>query len=139
MTFSTIRLGFSVERIEPPFWWAGMLNPELQLMVYGKNISQLPIDIESYDGIELTRVTKLENPNYIVIDLLLDQNVKPGSFFINFKMQDETKHSYTYVLKKRRKDSSTRTVKVRLSSLSLMIQLDSQFVLFFCSVITDIL
>jgi neopullulanase len=108
MLFSYSRLSVAIERIEPPFWWAGMLNPELQLMAYGKNISQLTIDIESYDGVELTRVTKLKNPNYLVIDLQLDQNVLPGSFCITFKMQNETKHSYTYVLKKRKKGSAKR-------------------------------
>lgn len=30
-----------IERIEPPFWWAGMKNPNLQLMVYGKGIHHL--------------------------------------------------------------------------------------------------
>ena len=31
----------SLERVEPPFWWAGMNNTELQLLLYGKDISEL--------------------------------------------------------------------------------------------------
>ena len=30
-----------INRVEPPFWWIGMKNTELQLMVYGKNIKNL--------------------------------------------------------------------------------------------------
>ena len=28
----------NVNKIEPPFWYTGMQNPELQLMVYGEDI-----------------------------------------------------------------------------------------------------
>ena len=28
-----------IERIEPACWWVDMKNPELQIMVYGKNIA----------------------------------------------------------------------------------------------------
>ncbi len=108
IVFSYCRFTQAVERIEPPFWWAGMLNPELQLMAYGKNISKLTIDVESYDGVKLSQVTKLENPNYLIIDLRLDQNIQPGSFLINFKRGEKTVFCYSYVLKKRREGSSKR-------------------------------
>ena len=29
-----------IERIEPPFWWTEMNHNQLELMIYGKNISQ---------------------------------------------------------------------------------------------------
>lgn len=28
----------NVNKIDPPFWYTGMQNPELQLMVYGEGI-----------------------------------------------------------------------------------------------------
>ena len=28
-----------ISRLEPACWWVGMKNPELQIMVYGKNIA----------------------------------------------------------------------------------------------------
>jgi hypothetical protein len=31
----------SLECVEPPFWWVGMNNTELQLLLYGKDISEL--------------------------------------------------------------------------------------------------
>ena len=30
----------TINKVEPLFWWAGMRNPELQLMVYGDHISE---------------------------------------------------------------------------------------------------
>ncbi|RLD85535.1 MAG: hypothetical protein DRJ02_10200, partial [Bacteroidetes bacterium] len=38
-----------VERIDPPAWWTGMKNPDLQLMVYGKNIAETTPEI-TYNG-----------------------------------------------------------------------------------------
>ena len=53
-----------IERIEPPLWWEGFKNKSLQLLVYGKNISNLDFNIKS-DIVELVSVEKAENPNYI--------------------------------------------------------------------------
>ncbi|MBP9030042.1 MAG: cyclomaltodextrinase N-terminal domain-containing protein, partial [Bacteroidales bacterium] len=36
-----------VERIEPPCWWVGMNNPNLQLLVYGKNIASAQVSINN--------------------------------------------------------------------------------------------
>ena len=41
--FASSTLSADNLRIEPTFWWSGMKNPELQLMVYGK--PELPIDL----------------------------------------------------------------------------------------------
>ena len=30
----------NVNKIDPPFWYAGMKNPELQLMIYGEEIGR---------------------------------------------------------------------------------------------------
>jgi len=35
-----------LERVEPTFWWAGMKSPDLQLMVYGENISETNVSLE---------------------------------------------------------------------------------------------
>ena len=43
---------FKLEKVEPMFWWAGMNSPDLQLMVYGENISMTNVHLE-YPGVEL--------------------------------------------------------------------------------------
>ncbi len=97
-----------VERIEPMFWWAGMKSAELQLMVYGENISATDVSF-SYPGIELVSVAKVKNPNYLFIDLKLAENVKPGEFEIQFSKSSKVVATYTYELKAREKGSASRT------------------------------
>ncbi len=89
------------------FWWTGMKSPELQLMVYGENISTADVQLQ-YPGVELQSVSKVQNPNYLFINLLLDKNVQPGKFEINFVLGDKTLQHYSYELKKREKNSSKR-------------------------------
>ncbi len=49
-----------VDRIEPPFWWVGMKNDTLQLMVEGKDVggSQCSVD---YAGVKLVESVSLES------------------------------------------------------------------------------
>lgn len=96
-----------LERVEPMFWWAGMKSPELQLMVYGEDISKADVEL-SYPGVKLESVSKVQNPNYLFVNLLLDSDVQPGKFEIQFKQEESTVASYLYELKKREKNSSKR-------------------------------
>lgn len=83
----------SIDRVEPLFWWTGMKNPELQLMVYGDNIANYRPSISS-EGVVLKSCVTLESPNYMLIYLDVSK-AKPGTFDIVF--QDENKkftHSY---------------------------------------------
>jgi hypothetical protein len=32
--------------VEPPFWYAGMHNPELEILFYGKNIAQYEVTLQ---------------------------------------------------------------------------------------------
>ncbi|MDZ7681749.1 MAG: cyclomaltodextrinase N-terminal domain-containing protein [Fodinibius sp.] len=51
---------YNIDRVEPLHWWVGMENPELQLMMYGKNIGQLSPKID-YQGVDIKRVERTEN------------------------------------------------------------------------------
>ena len=87
-------------RIDPPFWWTGMKNPNLQLMVYGNNISSTIPTIE-YDGVELKKIIKVESLNYLFLDIVIDEDAKPGTFNILFKKGEKTKVKYSYELRPR--------------------------------------
>jgi hypothetical protein len=52
-----------IQKVEPPYWWSGMTNPEVQIMFYGKNIAQNSISVSS--GVVIKNVQKTENPNYV--------------------------------------------------------------------------
>lgn len=96
-----------INRVEPPNWWAGMQSSELQLMVHGNNIDKLDVSFD-YPGVELESITRVENPNYLFIDLKLDKNVKPGSFDIKFSSENETVATYSYELWERQANSAQR-------------------------------
>lgn len=72
-----------IERIEPPFWWEGFKNTSLQLLVYGENISNLDFNIKS-DIVELVSVEKAENPNYIFLNIEVNDKGINGDFDIDF-------------------------------------------------------
>ncbi|WP_461487221.1 cyclomaltodextrinase N-terminal domain-containing protein, partial [Pedobacter sp.] len=89
-----------LERIEPAFWWAGMQNPKLQLLVHGKDIGKNSVTIK-YDGVTLTKVHQVENPNYLFLDLELDNDVKAGKFPIVFSLNGKKQTEFVYELKQR--------------------------------------
>lgn len=89
-----------LERIEPMSWWVGMKNPKLQLLVHGKEIANNEVQI-SYPGVTLVKVNKVENPNYLFLDLEIAANTKPGKFNINFVQKGKKQASYSYELQNR--------------------------------------
>ena len=97
----------TIDRVEPPNWWAGMKSADLQLMVYGTDISNLDISFD-YPGVELESVSKVENPNYLFIDLKLAKDIKPGTFDIRFKNGKKEVFSYSYELRERKPNSAAR-------------------------------
>jgi glycosidase len=76
-------------RIEPPIWWIGMEEPFLQIMVYGKNIAKAEPEI-NYKGLKILKKHTVENPNYLFIDLQIDESTKPGIFTINFTLGNKS-------------------------------------------------
>jgi neopullulanase len=71
----------SVQRIDPTNWYLGMKNPKLQLLVYGKNINDCDVKI-NYEGVTLEKINKVENPNYLFLDLNIAPETKAGQMNI---------------------------------------------------------
>jgi len=86
-----------IDKIEPSFWYVGMKNPELQLMVYGKNISSCDVSV-NYPGVNLSSIVKLESPNYLLVYLTLDKDVKAGNIELTFTQGNKKEIKY-YELK----------------------------------------
>ena len=42
-----------IKKVAPTFWWADMKNPELQILLYGDNISSSDVSISSKDILNL--------------------------------------------------------------------------------------
>lgn len=94
----------AVDKIDPPCWFTGMNNPEVQLMVYGKNIGNSSVSV-SYPGVTLSSTVKLESPNYLLVYLHLDQTVQPGKVKLTFT-QGKKKFTQDYELKARKRKSA---------------------------------
>ncbi|WP_407406084.1 glycoside hydrolase family 13 protein [Chryseobacterium sp.] len=95
----------TLDRVEPAFWWKGMKNPELQILVYGKDIANSKIELS--DGITITGIQKVENPNYAFVTINTDE-VKTSKFKINIKKDSKIIDTYTYELKDRKPNSANR-------------------------------
>ena len=93
-----------IKRVEPPNWWVGFKNPELQLLVHHPNISNATPEI-SYPGVTLKETHKADSPNYLFLDLDISETAKPGKFNITFKLENGDNLVQTYELKSREKPS----------------------------------
>ncbi|NDV84314.1 glycoside hydrolase family 13 protein [Bacteroides sp. 51] len=96
----------NVNKIDPPFWYAGMKNPDLQLMVYGKDIAGSTVSV-NYPGVNLSSTVRLESNNYLLVYLSLDKDVKPGKFDLTFT-QGKKKQVKEYEIKARDKKPCER-------------------------------
>jgi len=95
----------ALERVEPMFWWVGMHNPDLQLIVHGDHIADRKVTL-NYPGVKLVAVHKVENPDYLFIDLRIFSGTSPGTFPIKFTKAGEKPLTYQYSLKKRDNETS---------------------------------
>ncbi|WP_158797094.1 glycoside hydrolase family 13 protein [Pedobacter sp. L105] len=96
------------DHVEPMFWWVGMKNPKLQLMVHGKNISGYTAKLD-YPGVKLVEVHQVENANYLFIDLEIAPDAQAGKFPITFLENGKKKFDYSYELKT--KDNSAGRIQ----------------------------
>lgn len=94
-----------LEKVEPAFWWKGMKNPELQILVYGKGIANNEISLS--DGVQIKNIQKVDNPNYVFITVNTNEISVP-KFSINIRKDKKNLGSYTYELKPRKSGSADR-------------------------------
>jgi len=104
--FNTL-IAQNIEKVEPPFWWVGMQNSQLQLLVYGENIADYSVTISDKEII-LDSITKIDNANYLFLNLNLSK-VKKASFFeVKLTKKGNKNLHFTYELKDREKNSANR-------------------------------
>ena len=81
-----------VQRMDPPFWYAGMQNSELQIMFYGENLGTYSFNLDDYQGVKVKEICKLDNPNYLIVYLDVSKKAKPGT--LKFTFEKKGKKSY---------------------------------------------
>nr|WP_315475530.1 glycoside hydrolase family 13 protein [uncultured Undibacterium sp.] len=96
-----------IQHVEPSSWWIGMKHPDLQLMVHGKNISELTPHID-YRGVSIRKIQHSDNANYLFIDLHIAANSIAGTINIIFKRGEKTVLTQKFSLENRRPHSASR-------------------------------
>jgi glycosidase len=94
----------------PTHWWTGMKWNKLQVMVHGDKIAEQfpmikmgPGGVKLATGVRLLKINRVENPNYVFLDLVIDASAKPGKFSFPFLKDIKLE----YELKARRKGNGT--------------------------------
>jgi len=96
-----------IERVEPASWWVGMKDDRLQLLVHGDRVAELQPRL-SYPGVTLVSAERVENPNYLFVNLRIAPETRPGTFRIDFRKGRSKAASRTYVLNARAPGSADR-------------------------------
>ena len=88
-----------VTNVEPPYWWVGMANDTLQVMLTGPDIAQASAEVD-YSGVKLDRQVSLDSPNYKLLYFTIAPDTKPGRMPIRLNLNGR-KHTLGYELKAR--------------------------------------
>src|SRR5262245_26864279 len=92
--------------VYPSNWWVGMKWNKLQLMVYGKNVGYCNAVKIDYPGITVAKINRLENKNYLFVDIVVSPSAKPGNLKIGLT-NDEKRELVNFELKPRRSGKGT--------------------------------
>ena len=94
-----------IDRVEPPFWYAGMNLSSVQIMFYGKNIAQY--DVAVSNNVVIENIKKTENPNYIFVTIDT-KNIAASELTFSFKNKNKIAFTRNYSIKTRRENSALR-------------------------------
>ncbi len=101
LNFSLVAAGAAqhpITKIHPPFWYSNMHWSQLQILLYGKNISQWTPSVTG-QGVTLLRQVRTENPNYLIV--YLDVAQAPPQTCTLWLRKEKTMHPIPYELKPR--------------------------------------
>ena len=103
--FMSLTINAQIDKIEPPFWYAGMHNPDLQILFYGKDIAKYQVTVSHETKIK--NVKRTENPNYLFVTIDT-KNTPTSDLVFSFKSKNAVVFTQKYSIKKRRENSAQR-------------------------------
>nr|MDQ3373982.1 cyclomaltodextrinase N-terminal domain-containing protein [Acidobacteriota bacterium] len=80
----------TVEKIDPPNWWANMTVNPVRVLVRGKNLSGAHVFSPLNSGLKAYNFRHSDNGHYLFFDVEIAPNTKAGKY--NFKI--ETKNGF---------------------------------------------
>ncbi len=109
----------------PTHWWVGMKSPKLQLILHGDKIGLATSVTINYPGVKIAAVNKVENKNYIFLDLVIAPTTKAGTLKIIATGKEIGREDIFYELKARsRENGKTRIKGVDASDLVYLLMPD---------------
>jgi glycosidase len=98
---------YDIRHLEPPSWWLGMKQTQLQLMVHGENLGELTPSL-NYPGVQLKGVTRVASRNYLFLDLEIGEAAPAGDIQIEFSLEGKPVLRHSYPLAARQPGSAER-------------------------------
>ena len=89
-----------VDVVNPPYWWTGMAQDTLQVMVRGDGIRDAQVTMDEYPGVQLVDAVQLDSPNYQFLYFVVGDDAHPGEIELTFS-QGKKKTKVKYELKAR--------------------------------------
>jgi glycosidase len=89
-------------RVDPTYWFVGMKNPRLQLLVNAPGIAADQVTLATYPGVTLDGFQKLESSNYLIVNLTVSPQAQPGK--LQLKFAGPKPFTYSYELRPRNTD-----------------------------------
>ena len=90
----------AIERIDPAFWYVGMKNPSLQLMLSGPGIASVSEVTTDYPGVRIDSVVRLDSPNYLFLYINV-REAKAGTMTLKWKEEKGKWKEVAYELRQR--------------------------------------
>ena len=92
-----------VEKVEPPNWWVGFEEPQLQLLIKGPSIGNYTATID-HKFVRLLNTHTADSPNYLFLDLEIPPNTPAGTVTILLNGADDRSLYIPYALNARVKE-----------------------------------
>ena len=106
-----LSLNAQYAQVYPTNWFTGMKWNKVQLLVHGNyyGFNREKVEI-NYPGVQLQKITPLENGRYMAIDLIITAIAKPGIVAINFS-NGSKKNTVQWTLKAKRNGNGSSYAK----------------------------
>ena len=75
-------------QVQPAFWWSGMHNPTLQILLHGQGVGSSQVSL-STTTVSIDSIVRPANPNYLLLYVNTSQ-AQPGTFQIQLKNGKQT-------------------------------------------------
>ena len=96
----------NIDKVDPPYWFVGMKNPSLQVMLYGEGVGDATTVATNYAGVLVDSVVHLDSKNYLLVYLNVAK-AQAGTMNLNLVF-DSCKQVVPYELRVRDKAPEER-------------------------------